>query len=173
MNKLVFELYVFFTCFSQQVYSDFEERKNADRLIVFSAVEKHAQNYTADKNYLVFSILGKEDNKSHLIVVEEKRFYRELYIINDTLINIEKCKPNKALKLAFNKEIYHTDIRYIDDYPENLVSSGGNPAYFCFVDKNKNSYGESITGVFGPLIDRNVHFYLLGRITRNIHKTIE
>ena len=141
-----------------------EKWRDADRSIVFSAVEKHAQYYTEGRNFLVFSILGI-GNKSHLIVIEEDGFFRELRIRNNSLMhNVVVRRPSEILRLAFHKEIYHTGTKFISDFPEKLLSAGGNRVYFVFVDKDKSFYGESITNVFGPLIDRNVHFYLMSRL---------
>ena len=165
-------LSIIFACFVQQKYLDCdldfekirEEIRNENRSIVFSVVEKHAHNYTEGRNFLVFSILSSGNNKSHLIVIEEDEFYRELRIRNDSLISMEIREPNETLKLAFDKEIYHIGTRFLGDFPEKMSVPHGNPAYFVFVGKDNNFYGESITYVFSPLIDRNVHFYLLSRI---------
>jgi len=143
-----------------------------NREIVFSVVEKHASNYTEGRNFLVFSILGEGENKSHLVVVEEDGFYRELFIRNDSLISVQIREPNDTLKLAFCKDIYHTGFKDLVDFPEKVAHPAGNDVYFVFVDKNKNLYGESIASAFAPMINRDVHFYLLVRIARNTESMI-
>ena len=171
-----FFLSIPFACFAQQAYLDCdldfekirEEIRDTDRSIVFSVIEKHAHNYTEGRNFLVFSILGSGNNKSHLIIIEEDGFFRELFIRNDSLMNMEIRESNETLMLAFDKEIYHTGTRFLGDFPEKMLSAGGNPVYFSFVDKNNNSYGESITNIFSPLIDKDVHFYLLCRALQDV-----
>ena len=138
-----------------------EETTERNRSIVFSVVEQHAQNYTEGRNFLVFSTFGIGH---HFIVIEEDGFFRELRIREDSLLsNIENREPSRFLKTAFNKEIYHTGTRFLDDFPEKMTIPHGRPAYFVFVDKNGNFYGESITETTSPLIDRDVHFYLFLR----------
>jgi len=175
ISAFVFCVSIPYVCFSQQECLELQQElsrlrqersewREAERSLVFSVVEKHASNYIEGRSFLVFSIFGQRNNKTHLIVVEEDGLYRELRIRNDSLVNIEIREPNETLKLAFHKEIYHTGSKDLADFPEKLIHPPGNGVYFSFVDKGGNLYGESFTTVFSPLINREVHFYLLIRI---------
>ena len=168
-------LSVVLACFAQQEYCDYEEARIRDRIreeyhsIVFSVVEKHAQNYAEGRNFLVSSMLGTGNNsfQTHLIIIEEDDVFRELRIRQDSLTNMEIREPNEMLRRAFNKEIYHTGTRFASDFPEKRIASAifGSRlmTYFIFVDKDGNFYGESVSDAFTSLIDIEVYWYLLRR----------
>ena len=160
-----------FVCFAQQGYCDYEEAELRERLrenyrsIAFSVVEQHAQSYTDGRNFLIF-LVGRFGNYSHLILIEEKDFFRELLIRDDSLMNMEVREPNQFLRLAFDKTIYHTGTKFGFDFPKKNSTPhifGSNSVYFVFVDKDNNFYGESITSTLMPLINADVHFYLSSR----------
>lgn len=141
------------SCTSQ---NDIERRSNFPLIIKNETIKSCIKG----KNLLFFSIA----DKWNLIIIENKDSYEELYLKNDSLINIRSVdKSNEILKLAFNKEIYHIGFIGPGSYPQEVKYATGNDTYFCFVSKDNKIYGETkATTIMIPSpINESVYNYLL------------
>lgn len=158
----MFILFLYFaisiSCLSQS--RELSQNPNQSKFISIVDSNECIKHLTKDKNVLFFSIADKWG----LMIIENNDFYKELYIKNDSLMSSENIsKSNEILKLAFNKEIYHTGFIGPDFYSQNIKYSAGNNTYFCFVSQDDKIYGETeaTTIIIPPPIEESVYNYLL------------